>query len=126
MRGNVYGRLERLEGRVKPGTGVDTSRPMRADVVAVLNEYSAMRSRMSEKSYRGSPDGPVWIPPRDIAREHYGRDYTEKEFLELAIVRALEGLGFEGSEIDERMPELLAMFEELGRSREGGRGIAIG
>jgi hypothetical protein len=109
--GSIYGRLEHLEGRVRSENGADMSGPLRPDVVAVLNEYSSMRAMMSDNSYRGSPNGLVKIEPRDVAREFYGGDYTEREFRELAILRALEGLGYEGEQIDERTPELLTLFE---------------
>ena len=121
MRGNVYGRLERLEGRLKPDICVDMTRPPDPDVVAVLDTFSGMRSMMSDRSYRGSPTGLVKIEPRDVAREHYGRDYTEREFLELAVNRALEGLGYEEEELGERMPGLLALFESFDREETGER-----
>ena len=109
--GSIYGRLERLEGRVRPDTGADMSESLNPDVVAVLNAYSDLKAAMSDKGYRGSPNGLVKIEPRDVAREHYGRDYSEQEFRELAVIRALEGLGYEGEQIDERTPELLTLFE---------------
>jgi hypothetical protein len=112
-------RIAALEKLLDAGEANPMARPMRPEVVAVLDEFSSMRAMMSDKSYRGSPNGPVKIEPRDVAREWYGGDYTKQEFRELAVLRALEGLGFEDSEIDERMPELLAMFEEFDRSREG-------
>ena len=81
-----------------------------SDEVAVLNELSDMRVMMSDRSYRGSPNGPIKIEPRDVAREYYGRDYARREHLELAILRALEGKGYDEETIGERTPDLLEVF----------------
>jgi hypothetical protein len=84
-----------------------------SDEVAVLNELSDMQAMMSESSYRGSPNGLIKIEPRDVAREYYGRDYTRREYLELAILRALEGKGYDEETIEERTPDLLEVFTVL-------------
>ena len=115
MRGNIYGRLERLEGRVpRPDPGAEEREEGRRLLFAVLDELSGMRAMMSDSSYRGSPNGLVKIEPRDIAREFYGREYTEREFLELAIVRALEKHGCPEETIEDYKPGLLEFFAEEG------------
>jgi hypothetical protein len=110
MRGSPHRRIEALEKLLAQNSAGEDS-TLSPLVVAVLNEYGAMGAMMSDNSYRGSPNGLVKIEPRDVAREFYGGDYTEREFRELAILRALEGLGYEGEQIDERTPELLTLFE---------------
>jgi hypothetical protein len=108
--------LERLFG--EPGdTMPDTLDP---DVVAVLDEYGSLKSSMSDKHFRGSPDGPVPIEPENIPKKILGLTYTQGEFRELAIARGLERRGYSASEIARRIPEYLAFFEELGRDEHIG------
>ena len=110
--------LEKRLGVRDCGEANPMARPRNPEVVAVLDEYSGMRAMMSDKSYWGSPNGLVKIEPRDVAQEFYG-DYTQREFLELAVVRALEGLGYPDEKIDERLSKLVEMFAMLAEPREG-------
>jgi hypothetical protein len=110
MRGNVYGRLERMEGRLKPDTGVDMTQPVHPDDVAVLDAYSDLKSAMADKHYRGG----VPIPPINRAAEVYGPRYTQEQFLELAIRTGLEDRGYTPGEIDERVPGYLELFAGIG------------
>jgi hypothetical protein len=119
VRGSVHGRIEALE-KLLAQTSTEEDSALSPLVVAMLDEYSAMGAMMSNQSYRGSPRGLVKIEPRDVAREHYGRDYSEQEFRELAIIRALGGLGYDAEQIDEWVPELLAVFEALTTSEGEG------
>jgi hypothetical protein len=113
-------RVKRLEGRVpRPDPEAEEGQENRRLLFAVLDELSDLRATMSERSYRGSPNGLVRIEPRDLAREFYGRDYTDKEFLELATVRALAKLGRSEEEIEDLKPGLLEFFTEKGVSPLG-------
>jgi hypothetical protein len=112
---SIGSRLRRLEGRVpRPDPGAEEREEGSRLLFAVLDELSGMGAMMSDSSYRGSPNGLVKIEPRDIAREFYGREYTEREFLELAIVRALEKRGCPEETIEDYKPGLLEFFAEEG------------
>jgi hypothetical protein len=119
MRGSPHRRIEALEKLLAQNSAGEDS-TLSPLVVAVLNEYGAMGAMMSDKSYRGSPNGPLKIEPRDVAREHYGRDYSEQEFRDLAVMRALGGLGYDDEQIDERAHTLLAVFEAFAASEGEG------
>jgi hypothetical protein len=50
--------------------------------MAIMDEVQAIEwwANASDISiYRGPPNGLVKIQSRDVAYEHYGRDYTEEE-----------------------------------------------
>jgi hypothetical protein len=106
----LEGRLRKLEDRLQP------EHPMRQPISpewgAVIEEFSDMKAMMCDQSYRGSPNGLVKIEPRDVAREFYGREYTNREFLELSVLRALKNLDYPDEKIDERLPALVEAFAE--------------
>jgi hypothetical protein len=96
--------------------------------MAIMDEVQAIEwwANASDISiYRGSPNGLVKIQSRDVAHEHYGRDYTEEEKLELAIRNALAKRGHAPEEIDELTEEWLEAYpkaiEELDKELEAER-----
>ena len=106
-RGNIHGRLERLEGRVGADIGPDMAGGApRPDVVAVLNAYSDLKAAMSDRGYRGG----VPVPPVNRAAQIYGLRYTQEQFRELAIRTGLEGRGYAPEEVAERVPGFLEFF----------------
>jgi hypothetical protein len=115
-------RIERLEKLF--AASLDKEAPLvDPDTAAVLDEYGFMKQAMSDRSYRGSLSGLVKIEPRNVAREFYGRPYTQREFRELAISRALQKRGRSPAEIADLMDAYLAFFEE---GFEGARDKYIG
>jgi hypothetical protein len=106
-------RLDRLE-QLLEASNDPMLQPIDPDFSAIEQEYNHMKAAMSDSSYRGSPSGPVKIEPRDAAYEHYGGDYTEREFCELAIARGLEKRGHSAARIAELIDPHLALFEEAG------------
>jgi hypothetical protein len=106
MRSNIYGRLERLEGRVGSNIGMNMAGSLDPDVVAVLNAYGDLKAAMSDRGYRGG----VPLAPVNRAAEVYGPSYTQEQFRELAIRTGLEGRGYDEEEVAERVPEFLELF----------------
>ncbi len=101
---SVEGRLERLEERVKPDIGADTS--LDPDIVAVLDAYGGLKAAMSTKGSRGG----VPVAPVNRAAEVYGPRYTQEQFRELAVRTGLEGQGYDAEEAACRVPGLLELF----------------
>jgi hypothetical protein len=105
------GRLRRLEDRLRRPDD-PMSRPVDPDWLAVLEEYGRLKGSMAETSYRGSPNGLVWIPPENIPEKVLGPTYTQRQFCELAVSRGLKKRGHSASEIAELLPGYLAFLEE--------------
>jgi len=96
-------RLERLENLLAPPEKKG-SPPIDPDFLAIWDEVEGMdwwKNVGHANSYRGSPNGLVQVQSRDIAYEHYGRDYTDEEELELAVRTALQKRGHPEEDVDE-------------------------
>jgi len=111
VRNNNGKRLAKLEQLFAATTDEVSTLHVDPDLTAIVDEYGSMKSQMGDKSSRGG----VPIEPVNVALDFYGRPYSQREFRELAIARALEKRGYSAAEIAERMEAHLALLEEGGR-----------
>jgi hypothetical protein len=109
-------RLDRLEQLFAATTDEATALHIDPEICAVMDEYGQMKADMAENVSRGG----VEIKPVNAAAELYGPDYTQKQFRELAISRALEKRGRSACEIAERMGPYLEFLDEGGRDKHIG------
>jgi hypothetical protein len=86
------------------------------DLIAVLDELSALKSSRAVRYRAGQR-----IEPEDIPAKLLGPDYSRRELLELAISRAFEKQGRPAREIAELIETWLARFEDFDRLRADGK-----
>jgi hypothetical protein len=116
VRNNNGKRLAKLEQLFAATTDEVSTLHVDPDLTAIVDEYALMKSAMAENNSIGG----VKVEPVNKAWEFYGRPYTQREFRELAISRALEKRGRSAYEIAERMGEYLNLLDEGGRDQHIG------
>jgi hypothetical protein len=109
-------RLNKIRDRLKPPETNPMARPIPEEdlnFLAVLEEYGRLQAATDEEKPIREFRGGVPVPRPNVAREVLGDSYTRREFLELAITRALLGRGYPAEEIAADMPKNVAALLKM-------------